>query len=57
MPQANNSNLKTVASHHHRLQLTPGSWTRAVLEASIKTAELGVAVLNSEFGQACDLRE
>lgn len=55
--QTNNPNLKTIIPHHHRLKAAPGSPTPADLEAAIKAAGLGVAVLNPELGKPYELRK
>jgi L-ascorbate metabolism protein UlaG (beta-lactamase superfamily) len=55
--QTNNPNLKTIIPHHHRLKRDPGAPSPDDLEAAIKAAGLGVAVLNPELSKPYELRK
>lgn len=50
-----NSNLKTIIPHHHRLKPGPGEPTPADMENVLKGAGLPVRVLNPELGKAYEL--
>ena len=55
--KTDNPNLKTIIPHHHRLKPPPGAPTAADLDAALKTANLGVTVLNPELAKVYELRK